>query len=293
MLDIKPHENAFVDDMEQHLLSSETGERMNEALLRQELMAVNLVGRTFCCLEETGSTNDDGKQLVFDGEATDGMVILADSQTAGRGRMDRLFQSPAEKGIYLTTLLRPQLSPEKLICVTAMAGVAICDAVEELSGVRPGVKWPNDPILNGKKLGGILTEMIIEPESGRPWVILGIGLNVKQTDFTPDVAEIATSLEAEGIVVSREQAAAALIRALDRMYAALIAGETEQYLAAYRRDCVNLGKPVRMISGEQWESAEAIGVDEQFGLVVRLADGRSRIVRSGEVSVRGLYGYAE
>ena len=117
----------------------------------------------FHWVDQTGSTNDDGKQLVFDGGATDGMVILADSQTAGRGRMDRLFQSPAEKGIYLTTLLQPQLSPEKLICVTAMAGVAICDAVEELSGVRPGVKWPNDPILNGKKLGGILTEMIIEP----------------------------------------------------------------------------------------------------------------------------------
>ena len=266
---------------------------MNEAMIRQELTKVNVVGRTLCCLAETGSTNDDGKQLVFEGRAKDGMVIMADSQTAGRGRMDRLFQSPAEKGIYLTTLLQPRMAPEQLICVTAMAGVAICDAVEELCGIRPGLKWPNDPVLNGKKLGGILTELIIEPESGQPWVILGIGLNIKKSDFTPDVAAMATSLDGEGVAVSREQTAAALIRALDRMYAALAAGETEPYLASYRRDCVNLGKPVRLISGAQEEAAEAVGIDEQFGLVVRLADGTEHVVRSGEVSVRGWYGYAE
>lgn len=266
---------------------------MNEVMLRQELWEVKTVGRMLCCLEETGSTNDDGKSMVFDGRAQDGTVILADSQTAGRGRMDRLFQSPAEKGIYLTVLLQPQLPPEKLVCVTAMAGVAICDAVEELCGVRPGLKWPNDPVLNGKKLGGILTELIIEPESGQPWIILGIGLNVKQTVFTPDVAAMATSLDGEGVSVSREETAAALIRALDRMYGALTAGETGPYLTAYRRDCVNLGKPVRLISGERETAAEATGIDEQFGLVVRLPDGEERVVRSGEVSVRGLYGYAE
>lgn len=265
---------------------------MNEAVLRCELKNVRLVGRTLCCLEEIGSTNDYGKQLVYDG-AADGTVILADSQTAGRGRADRLFQSPAEKGIYLTALLQPQLPPEQLICMTAMAGVAICDAVETLCGVRPGLKWPNDPVLNGKKLGGILTELVIDPEDGQPWVVLGIGINVKQNAFTSDVAAMATSLDQEGFAVSCEQAAAVLIRALDRMYTALTAGEIERYLAAYRLDCVNLGKPVRLISGEREEPAEAIGIDEQFGLVVRLADGTETVVRSGEVSVRGLYGYVE
>ncbi|MBQ7777975.1 MAG: biotin--[Oscillibacter sp.] len=265
---------------------------MNEPVLRQGLGGVKLVGRTLCCLAEIGSTNDYGKQLVYSG-AESGTVILADRQTAGRGRMDRRFQSPAEKGIYLTALLRPELPPEQLVCVTAMAGMAICDAVEAVCGVRPGLKWPNDPVLNGKKLGGILTELVIEPESGQPWVILGIGLNVKQNEFTPDVEAMATSLEREGFAVTREQVAAALIRALDEMYAALISGDCEPYLAAYRRGCVNLGKAVRLISGGREEPAVAIGIDEQFGLLVRLADGTQTAVRSGEVSVRGLYGYTD
>ena len=265
---------------------------MNEQLLREELKSVRRIGRTLCCLKEIGSTNDYGKQLAFSG-AADGTVILADSQTAGRGRMDRVFQSPAEKGIYLTVVLKPTLPPKTLVCVTAMAGVAICDAVEQICGVRPGLKWPNDPVLKGKKLGGILTELVFEPEGGQPCVILGIGLNVKGSTFTPDVAVIATSLDGEGFTVSREQVAAALIRALDTMYEALLAGGLAPYLEAYRRDCVNLGKQVRLISGGGEVPAEAVDIDDQFGLVVRMADGAETVVRSGEVSVRGLYGYAE
>lgn len=265
---------------------------MNEEAVRQKLSDVKTVGRTLCCLEEVGSTNDFGKQLVFSG-AADGTVILADSQTAGRGRMERVFQSPAGKGIYLTVLLQPQLPPEQFIGVTAMAGVAVCDAVETVCGIRPGLKWPNDPVLNGKKLGGILTELVLEPESGQPWIVLGIGLNIKRETFTQDVAVMATSLEQEEIHVSREQLASELIRSLDRMYAALTAGTIEAYLTAYRRDCVNLGRQVRLIRGAQTETAAAIGIDEQFGLVVRFADGAETVVRSGEVSVRGLYGYTE
>jgi len=265
---------------------------MNEQLLQEELKSVRRIGRTLCCLKEIGSTNDYGKQLAFSG-AADGTVILADGQTAGRGRMDRVFQSPAEKGIYLTVVLKPTLPPETLVCVTAMAGVAICDAVEQICGVRPGLKWPNDPVLKGKKLGGILTELVFEPEGGQPCVILGIGLNVKGSAFTPDVAAMATSMDGEGFAVSREQVATALIRALDTMYEALLSGEFAQYLEAYRRDCVNLGKPVRLISGGGEVPAEAVDIDDQFGLVVRMADGAETVVRSGEVSVRGLYGYAE
>lgn len=265
---------------------------MNELLLREELKNVRSVGRTLCCLEEIGSTNDYGKQLACGG-AADGTVILADSQTAGRGRMDRVFQSPAEKGIYLTAVLKPTMPPEQLVCVTAMAGVAICDAIEQICGVRPGLKWPNDPVLKGKKLGGILTELVFEPEGGQPCVILGIGLNVKEGSFTPDVAAMATSLDGAGFAVSREQVAAALIRALDTMYEALLTGELTPYLASYRRDCVNLGRQVRLISGDGEVPAEAIDIDDRFGLVVRLSDGTETIVRSGEVSVRGLYGYAE
>lgn len=265
---------------------------MNQELIYQEREPVRTVGRNILCLEEIDSTNDHGKRLVLEG-AENGTVILADRQTAGRGRMDRRFQSPKGKGIYLTVLLRPTVPVEELASVTAMAGVAVCDAVERVCGVRPGLKWPNDPVLNGKKLGGILTELCFDPENGRPCVVLGIGLNVAHEEFPPEVAALATSLDREGCAVSREKLAAALIRTLDELFSALEAGDREAYLAAYRRDCVNLGKAVQLIRGGERETAEAVGIDGQFGLVVRTAGGEEKVVRSGEVSVRGMYGYVD
>ena len=156
---------------------------------------------------------------------------------------------------------------------------------------------PNDPVLEGKKLCGILTELSLEGETGRVQdLVLGIGINVSQRpeDFTPEVREIATSLaQALGRPVSRPALAAEVIRELDRLYAALTAGEIAPYLAEYRRRCVNLGRTVRLLGPDGGETAEALDIDGDFGLVVRTADGGIRTVRSGEVSVRGLYGYTE
>ena len=193
---------------------------------------------------------------------------------------------------------RPILPPERLSPVTAMAGVAVCRAVERLCGVSPGLKWPNDPVLDGKKLCGILTELSLEGETARVQeLVLGIGINVSQRpeDFTPEVREIATSLvQALGHAVSRPALAAEIIREVDRLCAALAAGETGPYLAEYRRRCVNLGRTVRLLRPDGGgETAEALDIDEEFGLVVRRPDGAVKTVRSGEVSVRGLYGYTE
>nr|WP_325185627.1 biotin--[acetyl-CoA-carboxylase] ligase [uncultured Oscillibacter sp.] len=270
---------------------------MTESEIRSFLGETALVGRTLQCFDELDSTNLRAKQLALAG-APDGAVVTADCQTAGRGRMDRSFQSPRGKGVYLTALLRPDLPPERLLPVTAMAGVAVCDAVEELCGVRPGLKWPNDPVLGGKKLCGILTELSLEGETGRvQYLVLGIGVNVGQTagDFTPEVAEMATSLAmALGRSVSRPALAAAEIRALDRLYADLLEGNLAPYLAACRRDCVNLGRTVQLISPDGTrETARALDIDDDFSLVVRGSAGEVKTVRSGEVSVRGMYGYTE
>ena len=240
------------------------------------------------------STNTHLKQLAREG-APNGTVVIAGCQTAGRGRMERSFQSPAGKGLYLSVLLRPDLPPERLLPVTALAGVAACDAVERSCGVRPGVKWPNDLVLGGKKLCGILTELGLDAEL-KPWLVVGIGINVSQTaaDFSPEVAALATSLAAQlQREVSLAALAAALIDSVDRLYAALTEDSTEAYLTAYRRDCVNLGRAVQLISADgRRETAEAVDVDDTFGLIVRTAEGE-KTVRSGEVSVRGLYGYVE
>lgn len=273
-----------------------TPDALTEPEIRSFLEETAVVGRELRCFDEIDSTNTYAKRIALSG-AADGTVVVADCQTAGRGRMDRSFQSPRGKGIYLTALLRPDLPPERLLPVTALAGVAVCSAVERVCGVRPGLKWPNDPVLDRKKLCGILTELSLEAETGRvQYLVLGIGVNVLQAraDFSPDVAEMAASLAmALGRPVSRPALAAALIGELDKLYAALKAGNLSEYLAAYRRDCVNLGKTVQLLTPEGREAVTAVDIDEDFGLVVKGADGTERAVRSGEVSVRGLYGYVE
>ena len=256
--------------------------------------AVATVGRELEWFENIDSTNTYLKRKALEG-APDGTAVIADYQTAGRGRMDRTFQSPVGKGIYLSVLLRPDLPPERLLPVTALAGVAVCNAVERVCGVRPGLKWPNDPVLGNRKLCGVLTELVMDPIRGAA-VVLGIGINVLQeeTDFSPDVAAMATSLAMElGQPVDRAGLTAALLEELDGMYAALKAGDLSCWLETYRRDCVNLGRQVRLLAEESAETVTAVDIDAQFGLVIRREDGREETVRSGEVSVRGLYGYVE
>lgn len=269
---------------------------LTEPEIHRFLPPTEVVGRKLVCLSQVDSTNTRARELALAGEP-EGLVVVADCQTAGRGRMGRSFQSPQGKGIYLTALLRPQLPPERLMIVTALAGVAVCGAVEAVCGLSPGLKWPNDPVLNGKKLCGILTELALEAETGSlQYLVVGIGVNVLQTaeDFSTEVAAIATSVAAElGRPVSRPALAAALIARLDRLRSALVSGDTEAYLAEYRRRCVNLGKRVRLLTSDGEESGEALDVDRDFGLVVRKDDGTVTTVRSGEVSVRGLYGYTE
>ena len=269
---------------------------LTEREVRRFLGQGGILGRELHCLDTVDSTNTYAKKLALAG-SPDGTVVISNNQTAGRGRMGRTFQSPRDKGIYLTVLLRPNLPPERLMPVTAMAGVAVCDAVEQVCGVRPGLKWPNDPVIGGRKLCGILTELSLEGETGRvQYLVLGIGVNVSQQpeDFPPDVAEIATSLSAYlGREVSRPQLAAAMVRELERLYTTLLSGDLSSYLASYRQGCVNLGKTVQLLGDGRREVVTALDIDPDFGLVVRTETGEEKVVRSGEVSVRGMYGYVE
>lgn len=259
--------------------------------IRKYLGPTALIGREILYFPELDSTNTYAKTLAPE-DAPEGVAVIAGRQTAGRGRMDRSFQSPADKGLYLSVLLWPNLPPQRLLPVTALAGVALCRAVERLCGLRPGLKWPNDPVLNGRKLCGILTE-----RTGRGGLVIGIGVNVSQRpeDFSPEVAALATSLEqALGAPVSRAALAARLLEELDAMYQALLEDRLDGYRAAYRRLCVNLGRQVRLIGPDgSGETAQALDVDGDFGLVVRDGAGSVRTVRSGEVSVRGLWGYVD
>ena len=271
----------------------ERPDALTEREIRPWLQAKGIQGITLRCLEEVDSTNSYLKREALSG-APDSTFAAAECQSAGRGRLGRSFQSPAGKGIYLSGLFRPALPPEAVTPVTALAAVAMCDAVEAVCQVRPRIKWTNDLLLGQKKIAGILTEVALEGETGAVQsLVIGVGVNVSQgpEDFSPDVAAMATSLcQALGRPVSRPQLAAEMIAALVRLMADL-GGDLTPYLRKYRRDCATLGQEVQLLWRERRERAFAEDLDDQFGLVVRYADGRREVIRSGEVSVRGLYGY--
>jgi BirA family biotin operon repressor/biotin-[acetyl-CoA-carboxylase] ligase len=244
------------------------------------------------CFEVIDSTNSYLKREAMTG-APSGAVAVAEGQDAGRGRQGRAFLSPPGKGVYLSILLRPQLPPDRLLGATGMAAVAMCRAIEAVSEASIGIKWTNDLVLGGKKVGGILTEMGLEGETGlTDYLVTGIGINVRQTpeDFGPEVAQIATSLLQQGIDASRPALAGAMVNELYRLSADL-GGDVAPWVEEYRRRCVTLGKEVRLLWSQDQKTAVAEDVDDQFGLVVRFPDGSRDTVRTGEVSVRGLYGY--
>ncbi len=251
-----------------------------------------VVGREVVCLEETDSTNDELKRRAMAGAPT-GLAVTAESQTGGKGRRGRSFQSLAGKGLYLSVLLRPQVPLEEVSQLTAWTAVAVCKAVKAVSGVEPSIKWPNDVLVGGKKLCGILTELGVEAETGSlSYVVVGMGTNVSQTeaDFGPELRDIATSLGLLGAKVTRRELAQALLRELDAMNAAFPA-EREEYLAQYRRRCVTLGRQVKLVRPDSEVRATALDIDNAFALRVRLEDGTEETVSSGEVSVRGILGY--
>ncbi len=246
----------------------------------------------FHYVAETGSTNDDLKQLAKQG-APHGTVILADRQTGGHGRLGRSFHSPEGQGIYLSVLLRPDCAPAELMHLTCAAAVASCDAVEEALGLRPGIKWTNDLVWEKRKLGGILTELGINKKGMVDYAIIGIGINCRQQeqDFPPEIRHIASSLTmASGTAVDRAAVAASLLNALHAMSCTLLSG-TFAMLRQYRRDCITLGQEISLVRGDEIRYGTALDIDGEGALVVRFPDGHLEAVNSGEISIRGMYGY--
>lgn len=243
-------------------------------------------------LDETDSTNNALKRLAAEG-APHGTALLALRQTGGRGRMGRQFSSP-EGGVYLSVLLRPHAEAEKLLHLTAAAAVAVRRAISDCCGVEVGIKWTNDLVYGNKKLCGILTELSSAAEDGTVcYAIIGIGINANTVSdaFPEAVRQIAVSLrEITGHCVERTALASAVLRRLREMDAVLLQ-ERQSILDEYAGACVTVGKPVQVICGGQRRAAVAEGIDAYGGLLVRYDDGSVAAIHSGEVSVRGMYGY--
>ena len=237
------------------------------------------------------STNTQAKRLAKDG-APHGTVLIAGLQTGGRGRMGRTFQSPAGQGVYLSVILRPNCSPVQLMHLTCAAGVAMMEAVEAVSGIRPQMKWINDLVIGRKKLGGILTEMSVD-KGMVDHAVVGIGINCLQSmeDFPPEIADLATSLAlSAGQQIAPAMLAAAMVEALWKMDMVLLSEKT-QLMTTYKENCITLGKEIQVIRQDEIRLGKALDLDSDGGLLVQYEDGTTEMVSSGEVSVRGMYGY--
>lgn len=240
--------------------------------------------------ERIDSTNTRAKALAKNG-ASHGTVLIAGSQTGGRGRMGRSFLSPAG-GVYLSVILRPACPADKLMHLTCAAAVAGCKAVEQACGSCPDIKWTNDLVFGKKKLGGILTELALDGKGLVEYAIIGIGINCeKATDFPPELQETVTSIqEISSAGCTADMLTAKLVEELWKMDKGLFT-DKKAIMNGYRRRCVTLGKEIKILTGDTVQYGIVLDLDEDGGLLVRFTDGSKKIVASGEVSVRGMYGY--
>lgn len=232
--------------------------------------------------EQIDSTNTQAKRLALSG-APHGTLVLADEQTEGRGRRGHSFFSPPRTGLYMSALLRVEALPGDAYRFTLAAAVAVCDAIEAELGVRPGIKWVNDVLLNGKKVAGLLTEAVTDFESGlTETVIIGIGINLHEPEggFPEALSEIAAALSDRPL--NRNRLAA---RVADALFDAL-ALSPEALLEQYRADCVVVGRQIRLLREGGACDALALEVLDDGGLRVRLADGTEQTLRFGEISIR-------
>ena len=237
---------------------------------------------------ETGSTNADLLALAAEG-APDGLVLVADHQTAGRGRMDRTWEAPPGSSLLCSVLLREGLEPSTLPLVTMAVAIAASDACDAVTGVRPELKWPNDLLLAGpdgsdRKLGGILAESVLRGGDVRA-VVVGLGLNVNWPDeLPPELAAIATSLNRHvGHDVDREELLTAFLRGLEAILGALRAVHGgEALLLRYRHLCSTIGRQVRVELSSGALVGTAIDVTDEGHLLVELA-GELVPVAAGDV----------
>lgn len=236
--------------------------------------------------EEIDSTNRYLKELAARG-AKEGTIVIANRQSAGRGRLGRSFFSPEEKGIYMSILLRPDISLERSVLITSMAAVAVAEAIEQVSGIETKIKWVNDVFLNRKKVCGILTEAGIDAEAGKlDYAVLGIGVNVGKMEFPEELQNSATSVSNEcGFEVAKEALIDGILEQLDKWYPSLTDGS---FLEESKKRSILLGKDILVIDetvpGGSY-SAKAMDINELGNLIIE-RDGRIQVLNSGEVSIR-------
>jgi len=254
--------------------------------LLARLPKTRVVGRAIQVFEETNSTNDLVDRLARDGVA-EGMVIFAEAQTRGRGRLGRAWVSPKGQGLWMSALLRPALPPQSATRLTIAAATALARAIRQQTGLAPEIKWPNDILLKGRKVAGILTELGAELEKIK-YAVIGIGLNVNQAanDFPPELRRLATSLRLEkGRVIQRPALAAAILEELDKDYHRVLHGDFEALADEWERQCATLGQRISIHVGDRVISGRAESLDADGALLLRAHHGHLERIIGGDITV--------
>ena len=252
------------------------------------LLQTRALGRAINHYEHTlTSTNLVLKDMAKQG-APHGSLCLCECQTAGRGRMDRQWSSPEGQGVWLSVLLRPQMSAENAPLITFCCALAMARAVRQVTALDVKIKWPNDLVLHGKKLCGILLEMGFDAQGF--WVVAGTGLNVRKGAYPTELAERATSIEEWAFIPDRGAIVAAYLTALEDALSAVEQHSFSGIADDFRRECITLGSAVHVLGTEANFTGIAEDIDEAGALLVR-AEGELRRVLAGDVSVRGVMGY--
>lgn len=261
-------------------------EQLDVQTIAGELGPACLMGRRLQVSSETGSTNADAYRLAETG-AEEGTVVIADHQTSGKGRLGRRWESPSGVNLYCSVVLRPDILPYEAPQLTFLSAVAVARAITTVTGLQPSIKWPNDLLLHGSKVAGLLNEMNAETDR-IGFVILGIGINVnmRTQQFPADLRHPATSLMLEaGSPVSRLALLTCLLHELDREYLRFKScgfGPVREEWASY---CNAFGREVQVSQGAVILRGAFDGIDEDGALLVRYGDGRQERVLSGDVTV--------
>ena len=241
--------------------------------------------------KQIDSTNTELARLAMKG-AEHGTVVVAESQSAGKGRRGRQWESPAGENIYMSILLRPDCAPDLAPMLTLVMAYSVGEALKALGFLEVQIKWPNDLVLSSKKICGILTEMQLK-DSEIDYVVVGVGINVNTSRFPEELQDTATSLYLEsGTILDREKLVESIAKYFDKSYRKFLETQDLSFLKeAYNDMLVNVGREVRVLEPGNEYTAYARGINASGELLVRTAGGEEKRIYAGEVSVRGIYGY--
>jgi BirA family biotin operon repressor/biotin-[acetyl-CoA-carboxylase] ligase len=237
------------------------------------------------------STNNEAKRSAINNNISSG-IFISEEQTEGKGRRGRNWISPLYSGIWMSLLIRPNIHPKSASMLTLMTGLAVTKAINNYTNLKAKIKWPNDIVVNGKKICGILTEMSSEMEYVN-YVVVGIGINVNTDFFPEDITNIATSLKIEGKKkYSRKELLVNIIKEFEILYDEFLKNnDLELIREEYNRLCVNVDRDIKVEKSGEIIIGQGLGINSNGELIVKTKENTQIIVTSGEVSVRGLYGY--